>query len=142
MLHFDGRRKLDMTVQLTYPFSNGGEARVARLKIEDQASSMVVFEMEIPADQLLVMMSGGQARLEARAPKADYMHRIGKKMEHGSDTWQRWGDAGVPEADMPARVEAWREANGWEAASYNSGQGGVWRVHGRRWVEITEEESA
>lgn len=126
-------RNLAMTLHMTYPVTNKPEelgvghvyGKYAALRLTDEASSMVVAEIELGPAELLQLMSSSEARVTVQL--TENPERIGMEMEHKSVKLGYVTDAAAAEAELN-----YRATGEWDHVAARTRQGGWW-VEMRRW---------
>lgn len=134
----DGMVERGLELTLTYP-SNAGEL-TAILRVTDRASSTVIAEIELTADQFTALM--GSKHIVVKGMFTDRTDRLGKEMEVGDVRFGHYDEDGKPWTDDRIAVtsEDWRRREGFETVTFGRvGGGGGYRAVGRRWVEPKEE---
>lgn len=125
-------RQLSMRVRLSRPINYGA---VFYLEIIDEASRMVIMELELDAEAFADLMSNREARVTAGVTTA--LDRIGLVMQHGSET--RPGSEYGNQMAADHHAQKWAEVNGWTSWSANRDNVGNWVFVGRRWVETVPD---
>lgn len=73
-------KKGQVSVRIGYPISNVAPERFARLEVVDDVSGTMILEADIPAAQLLLLMSTSTVTLQANV-LVPFPERVGKPME-------------------------------------------------------------
>jgi len=123
----------EVSIRLGYPTNNTRENRYASLEVTDEASGMMILEVDLEADQLLALMSGSTAYVTATilVPKPE---RVGKLLEVTSTMIRNGtGSTHDQEAAAEATAAGYRD-QGWEDVSSRRVRDGI-NVTARRWVE-------
>jgi hypothetical protein len=121
-------KKPDLTLQLTFPWSNDGSDPEARLRVYDETSSTQLFEFVLTGEQLLNLMAARQIRPEVKR-MSDRLDVVGHEMT-------LWTE-GFPEEPEALAFRISLQAAGWSVGSLPlSRTNSVERkfiVTGRRW---------
>lgn len=129
----ENTRTLAMSLHLTYPITNKPEAlsvghvhgKYATLRLTDEASGMVVAEIDLGPAELLQLMSSSEARVNVQLTA--HPERIGMEMEHDQIKLGYVSEAAAAEAELN-----YRATGEWDYVATRSRQGGIW-VEMRRW---------
>lgn len=125
------RKPGEVSLRLGYPTNNTREGRYASLEVTDEASGMVILEVDLEPDQLLALMSGSTAYSVASilVPKPE---RVGKVLEVAS-AMVRNGDYYGQEQEVAAQdlVKTYQD-QGWEDVTSRRVRDGI-SITARRW---------
>jgi hypothetical protein len=123
----------EVRVRVSFPTVMGrpteDRAPIAHLEVTDAASSMTILTVDIPANEFVRMLSGGQATLPAWITQKP--QRIGKRMQVTSTEVSGYGSSLDIEAEAARTAYL---ANGWEEVSIQRTNTGR-RVVARRWID-------
>lgn len=125
----------NVSVRLSYPEGSDTGKRV-EIRIEDETSSQAIVEVELGADQLIMLMSGRLAY--GTGEVAEHPDRFGRKLvtQRFALDAERLGLGYAARAEHPGVQSRMEElyADGWADLSYQC-QRGEHSIFARRWVE-------
>jgi hypothetical protein len=122
----------DVSIRISYPMDSQEPERVARLSVIDKASGVQLIDVDLPATELLLLMSGSEATgTGAKLPRRPEL--IGKVAQNCSTdvTYSNVGDEDMDKA--AERIVAEYAEQGWMASITRTNYGR--RVTARRWLD-------
>lgn len=129
--------KNSIVVNLGFPINMGSlrdQPNIARLTITDGTSRQVIAELDIPADQFMDLMRGGDVNVVASF-YTRHPERIGKRSQNISTTInERLLPPGVSVDSAAETIEHEYLAEGWEQVTIQRTNTGR-TVVARRWVD-------
>lgn len=137
-----GRRDLPVRVQWSWP--RGGDGRTgASLTVRDQASSMILLEINLTGAEATDMLSALNIEVTASVPSRAQMGRIGKEMQveripHPADLISGYVTTN-PTPEMVEFAEKVTAEQGWDTATWTRHNFG-WALTGRRWVDPVADQ--
>lgn len=137
--------KLSMVV--THP--SGGDTRYVSVRITDEASNMILADMELSTDQFADLLSTRTVQADARVPGVAYRHRLFRERVFEScavpaelgGKWDYARDLDGARARIDAWVEQARTDGGWERAALQLGSRKFYAIF-ERWEALGSTEPA